>query len=150
MSFILIKYLHFIGIFLVVGSLFAEVWILKPNMSRMQVRNLGMIDGLYGMASVITVTGGLILWLSDIGKPPEFYQVNGLIYLKLGIFILVGILSIYPTIFFIKQRQSKKNPDGNEVIEIPVSIKRVVILELILVFTLPFWAALMAQGLSVF
>ena len=49
-----------------------------------------------------------------------------------------------------KQRQSKKHPNGEEAVEIPGAIKKVIIAELLLVFTLPFWASLMAQGLSVF
>lgn len=150
MTYIFIKYLHFIGIFLVVGSLFAESWILKSAMSRAQIKQIGKIDGLYGLASMITVAAGLILWLSDIGKPSAFYQANGLVYLKLGIFTLVGLLSIYPTAFFAKQKQSKKNPDDKEIVEVPKIIKTLVIVELLLVFTLPFWAAMMAQGISVF
>lgn len=150
MTYILIKYLHFIGIFLVVGALFAEAWIVKDSMSRAQIKRLGNIDGIYGLASMITVAAGLILWLSDIGKPPEFYQDNGLIYLKLGIFTLVGLLSIYPTVFFAKQRHSKKNRNAEELVQIPRTIKTLVIIELILVFTLPFWAAMMAQGIAIF
>lgn len=150
MTYILIKYLHFIGIFLVVGSLFAEAWMLKKSMTRAQLKQLGNIDGIYGLASIITVAAGLIMWLSDIGKPAEFYHDNGLIYLKLGIFTLVGLLSIYPTVFFAKQKQSKKNPDAEELVQIPGRIKTVVMVELLLVFTLPFWAAMMAQGISIF
>ena len=150
MTYILIKYLHFIGIFLVVGSLFTEAWMLKPKMNRAQLKVLGNIDGIYGLASIITVAAGLILWLSDIGKPVEFYNENGLVYLKLGIFTLVGLLSIYPTVFFARQKQSKKNPDAEEEVQIPKHIKTVVIVELILVFTIPFWAAMMAQGISIF
>ena len=150
MSYILIKYLHFIGIFLVVGALFAEAWVIKRNMSRAQIKQLGTIDGIYGLASIITVAAGLILWLSDIGKPAEFYQENGLVYLKLGIFSVVGLLSVYPTVFFAKQKHSKKNPDAEEMIDIPGPIKTVVIVELLLLFTMPFWAALMAQGISIF
>ncbi|MDW3193255.1 MAG: DUF2214 family protein [Cytophagales bacterium] len=150
MTYILIKYLHFIGIFLVVGSLFAEAWLLRMSMSRAQLKQLGNIDGIYGFASIITVAAGLIMWLSDIGKPAAFYNDNGLIYLKLGIFTIVGLLSIYPTVFFARQKQSKKNPDAEEMIQIPGPIKTVVIVELILVFTLPFWAAMMAQGISIF
>lgn len=150
MTYILIKYLHFIGIFLVVGALFTEAWMIRHSMSRSQIKRLGNIDGIYGLASMITVAAGLILWLSDIGKPAEFYQDNGLIYLKLGIFTLVGLLSIYPTVFFVKQRQSKKNPDAEEQVKIPGIIKTFVIVELILVFTIPFWAAMMAQGIDIF
>lgn len=150
MIYILIKYLHFIGIFLVVGSLFAEAWMLKAIMNRAQLKRLGNVDGIYGLASMITVAAGLILWLSDIGKPAEFYHENGLVYLKLAIFTLVGLLSIYPTVFFAKQKQSKKKTDGEEEVEMPKNIKTIVIIELILVFTIPFLAAMMAQGISIF
>lgn len=150
MTYILIKYLHFIGIFLVVGSLFAETWMISSSLTRSRIRTLSRVDGIYGMAAMITVAAGLILWLSDIGKPPEFYQNTGLVYLKLGIFIVVGLLSIYPTVFFVKNRQSKKNTDGSELITVPRLVKTIIVVELLLVFTLPFFASLMAQGLSIF
>ena len=128
MEYVLLKYLHFTGIFLVVGSLFAEAWMVRATMNRSELKTLGKIDGIYGLASIITVGAGLVLWLSDIGKPPEFYQTNGLVYIKLAIFTLVGLMSIYPTVFFMKQRQSKKHPNGEEAVEIPGAIKKVILL----------------------
>ena len=150
MTYILIKYVHFVGIFLIVGSLFAEAWLLKGTLSRAQIKRLSKIDGIYGLASIVTVAAGLVLWLSDIGKPTEYYHENGLVYLKLGIFTLVGLLSIYPTVFFARQKHSRKYPEAQELVEVPKPIRTVVIVELLLVFTLPFWAAMMAQGISIF
>ena len=146
--FILLKYTHFIGIFLVVGGVFAELWMVKPNLTRKEIKTIGQIDGTYGLGAIITVAAGLTLWLSDIGKSAEFYAANGLVYWKLAIFTVVGLLSIYPTIFFAKEKHGKKHPDMAEVVTVAKSIKLVIMLEFILLLIMPLLASLMAQGLS--
>ena len=146
--YILLKYTHFIGIFLVVGGVFAELWMVKPSLSRKEIKIISRVDGIYGLGAIVTVAAGLTLWLSDMGKSPEFYAANGLVYWKLGIFTIVGLLSIYPTVFFAKEKQGTKHPEGEEMLEVPALIKWVIVLEFLLLLIMPLLASLMAQGLS--
>jgi putative membrane protein len=60
------------------------------------------------------------------------------------LFVIIGLLSIYPTVFFIKKR--KGNP--TELVTIPKSIFLMIRLELVLVFTIPLLAGLMAKGIG--
>lgn len=148
MDYIILKYIHFIGIFLVVGGVFSEMFLMKKRMSRDEIKKLSIVDGIYGAGAVLAVGAGLVLWLSDIGKPAIFYSDNGLVYWKLGVFGIVGIISIIPTVFFGKNKVSKKNSDGEEMVEMPSSIKRLVQLEFLLLLILPLLGLLMANGLS--
>ena len=100
------------------------------------------VDGYYGLSSIIVVAAGLTLWLW-VGKPAEFYHENGIIYIKLGLFILVGLLSIIPTVFFFKNRKG----EGDELIEIPRKVLMIVRLELIILLIIPFLAVMMANGI---
>ncbi len=148
MTYELIKYLHFLGIFLVVGGLFAELWLVERKMSRGLIAKVARIDGTYGLGAMVTVSMGLILWLSDIGKPAEFYSAGGLVYWKLAVFTVIGLLSIYPTVFFAKNRKSSKNPMEEEELEVPSVIIWIIRLEFLLLLAIPFLAILMARGLS--
>lgn len=105
---ILLRYIHFISIFFIVGSLFTEFVLLKKEMSRSELARLSRIDAVYGLASIALLAAGLTLWLGSIGKPAEFYTNNPIFLTKLGLFTIVGLLSIYPTVYFLKNRKVMK------------------------------------------
>ncbi len=139
---IILRYLHFISIFAIVGSLVSEHVLLKREMRRSELEKVARIDAVYGLAAITLLAAGLILWLGSIGKPAEFYSKNWIFQIKISCFIVIGLLSIYPTIFFIKNR--KGNTD--EIVKIPQTIFWMLRLELILVFIIPLLAGLMAKG----
>jgi len=139
---IILRYLHFISIFAIVGSLVSEHVLLKREMRRSELNKVARIDAVYGLAAITLLAAGLILWLGSIGKPAEFYSKNWIFHIKISFFIVIGLLSIYPTIFFIKNR--KGNTD--EIVKIPQTIFWMLRLELILVFIIPLLAGLMAKG----
>jgi putative membrane protein len=107
---------------------------------------LAKIDGIYGLVVLILLAVGLTLWLGGYGKPTEFYSDNSLFQTKLTLFIVIGILSIYPTVFFIRY----KSGDQEENILVPKSIFWMIRLELLLLFVIPILAGLMAKGIGNF
>jgi putative membrane protein len=141
---LLLRYFHFVSIFVIVATLVSEHLLLKPELSKKKIDRLSKIDGTYGLAVLSLLAAGLTLWLGGYGKPIEFYSENPIFHIKLGLFIVIGLLSIYPTVFFIKKR--KGNP--NELVTIPKSIFWMIRIELLLVFTIPLLAGLMAKGIG--
>lgn len=143
---LLLRYLHFISIFGIASTLVAEHILLKPSLTRAELGRLSHIDGVYGLAAITLLGAGLTLWLGGFGKPAEFYSKNWIFHFKLTCFIAIGLLSIYPTIFFIKQRKG----DPSEVVCIPNSIFWMLKGELILLFLIPLLAGLMSKGVGYF
>lgn len=143
---IFLRYIHFISIFAIVGTLTAEHMLLKKSMTRLEIGKLARIDAVYGIAALTLLVVGLTLWLGGFGKPTVYYSKNWIFHTKITLFALVGILSIYPTIFFIKQRKG----DPGEEISIPKSIFMMVRLELLLLVIIPLLAGLMAHGVGFF
>jgi len=109
-----------------------------------QIKRLFKVDNIYGFFAIVIVAAGLTLWFG-VGKPAEFYTKNPVFHAKIGVYIIVGLLSLYPTRFYWKYR--KANED--EVIEVPGSLKKVIAAELILLFIIPLLATLMAQGVGI-
>ena len=140
---IVLKYIHFVCIFVIVGSLIAEFVLLGPRVSRKELARISRIDGLYGLASMILLAAGLSLWFW-VGKPADYYSKNPLFLMKIGLFILIGLLSIKPTIFFIKERKG----DAEEEVEIPRSIRTMLRMEIIILFMIPIFAVMMAKGIG--
>jgi putative membrane protein len=141
---IILRYIHFISIFAIVGSIVSEHLLLKKEMTRHELGRLARIDAVYGIAALSLLAAGLTLWLASLGKPAVFYTKNWIFHTKLTCFILVGLLSIYPTVFFIKNR--KGNPD--ELVKIPSLIFWMLRFELLLLFVIPLLAGLMAKGIG--
>ena len=94
------------------------------------------------MSAVAVLFIGLVLWLW-VGKPAEFYSTNPVFHVKLGLFLVVFLLSLYPTIFFFKNRKSEE-----EVIQVPKAIVTLLRLEIILLVPIPILATLMARGIG--
>jgi putative membrane protein len=141
---IILRYLHFISIFAIVGSLVSEHLLLKNSLSRRELDRLSKIDAVYGLAALVLLGVGMTLWLGGIGKPTDFYSKNPIFHVKLTLFVLIGILSIYPTVFFLKNRKG----DPEEEIAVPKGIFWSLRLELLLLFAIPILAGLMAKGIG--
>jgi len=142
MTYVLFRYLHFFAIFALAGAVVIENIAIKPTITGEDARNLAKVDAVYGAAALFVVVFGLILWFG-VGKPADFYTQNPVFLVKLGLFLLVGLISIYPTIFFFKNRKS-------ELEAIPVSnvIRLILKLEIVLLCIIPVLAFLMARGIG--
>lgn len=143
---IFLRYLHFISIFVIVGTLVSEHLLLKKEMKRTEVARLARIDAIYGIAALTLLIAGLTLWLGSFGKPAEYYTRNWVFHIKLGLFATIGILSIYPTIFFTKNR--KGNPE--ETVTVHKTIFWMLRIEILLLFLIPLLAGIMARGTGYF
>jgi putative membrane protein len=141
---IILRYLHFISVFAIVGALVSEHLLLKSTLSRKEILRLSKIDGVYGLAVLSLLGVGMTLWLGGIGKPTEFYSSNPVFHIKLTLFVVIGLLSIYPTVFFIKQAKG----DPIEMVAIPKSIFWMVRFELLILLIIPILAGLMAKGIG--
>jgi putative membrane protein len=141
---IILRYIHFISIFAIVGSLVSEH--LKKSMTRGEIGRVARVDAVYGLAALCLLTAGLTLWLGSFGKPSWFYSKNWIFHTKITLFAVVGLLSIYPTIFFMRARKG----DPSETIAVPKPVFMMLRIELLLLFIIPLLAGLMAHGVGYF
>ena len=138
---ILLRYVHFVSIFTIVSTLVAEHLLLKREMKPSEIDRLSFIDMIYGIAALALLTAGLTLWLGGHGKPTDYYSLNWIFILKISLYVAVGLLSIYPTVFFIKNRKKEVSS-----IIVPGIIVWLIRMELLLMFIIPLLAGLMAKG----
>lgn len=96
----IVAYLHYLGLMLSFGSLIVECLYFKKDITVREAKIVGIADGVYGFsATMILVTG--ILRVLYFGKGSDYYLDNTFFWVKIGLFIVVGLLSLYPTITFI-------------------------------------------------
>lgn len=143
MTEILLRAIHFSAIFVLVACLVGEYLLMREEMSGAELRRLGRLDLIYGLAAVVVLLAGLGLWLGGVGKAAAFYSANPVFHAKLGLFVFVALISLHPTIFLLRHRSGQ-----GESIRVPASVRRVLRLELALLLPLPFLATAMARGLG--
>ncbi|NKC21207.1 MULTISPECIES: DUF2214 family protein [Pseudoalteromonas] len=140
---IAVRYIHFIGILFLASTLAIENMLLSKSMSSHSVKRLVLIDGLYGVSALVTLGAGLTLWFA-VGKPSEFYTKNPIFHAKEGVFLLTALLSIIPTVFLLKYRNTTA---AN--LSVPQRIIVIKRLEILLLLILSLLTALMARGYGI-
>jgi putative membrane protein len=145
---VITAYVHFLGIMILMATLLAEHVTLQPHMTRVHLQRLATIELLYGMAAGLVFLSGLLRF-AYFGKGIHFYLGNPVFYVKVGIFLLVALISIYPTMRFMAWRKVLKQGALPE-IEPPImtQLRAVIRLELGLLIVIPLSAVLMARGIG--
>ncbi|MFN8434405.1 MAG: DUF2214 family protein [Anaerolineales bacterium] len=93
--------LHHIAAFTMTACLVYEFIAFRRSLSAGEVRRIQQVDLWYGIsAGVLLVAGLLRVFIFEKGA--SYYGANPLFWVKMALFVLVGILSIYPTIRYIR------------------------------------------------
>ncbi len=108
----IVAYLHYLGFMLAFAALTVEIFNLKTEITLDEAKRVAFADAAYGAAAtMILITG--ILRVLYFGKGTDYYLSNPFFYAKIGVFIIVSLLSLYPTYTFltwIKNFQIGKPP----------------------------------------
>jgi len=142
-----IPYLHFLSIMVLMGSLITEHLLLKPSITKEQIKSLATIDLIYVIAVVMVLTTGILRWFV-YGKGYDFYMSTPLFHIKLTLFFVLAILSIFPTLKILKWKRSVKNNFDPEITE--KSVKRLLMfirIELLILAIMPLLAVMIARGI---
>lgn len=142
-------YLHYLAIFLLVALLVLEHQLFRLPLTLQRARSLFRIDLMFGIAAGLVLVTGAARALR-YGKGLDYYLHNSLFHAKIGLFVVVALLSIYPTITFISWRGALK---AGELPSVSHRTGRwvtlIIRIELLVLLLIPLLAALMARGFGV-
>jgi putative membrane protein len=117
-------------------------------MQRADLVRLSRVDALYGVAAVAVIVAGVsrLIWGAN---DAEFYTENVVFWLKMASFAAVGLLSIVPTVRYIRWRNALREdpswtPPAGEV----RTAQRFPVAQLLVFPAIPICAALMARGIG--
>jgi putative membrane protein len=111
---LLLAILHHCLVFGVFGILFAEFFVLRPGMTHTNVARITKIDLWYGILAAAIVVVGLCR-ANFAAKGWSYYSHNAYFWAKLTAFAAIGLLSIRPTMDFIRWRKSGVAPDDTAI-----------------------------------
>ena len=144
----ILAYLHYTAIFLLFAFMTVEVILMRGTLDLERVLMLGRYDLWYfGAAGAALFTGFLRLGLGAKGAP--FYTDHWPLYVKIGLFVVVGLLSVKPTLAFIRwKRMMEKDPAWRVPEDERRSVRRTLVAEVHLAALIPVFAVMMARGLG--
>jgi putative membrane protein len=142
----LLQYAHILAILTLVVFLTSEAALCRAEwMNADIVERLAKVDRIYGIAAItVLLTGAVRIYLGVKGMP--WYMGNWLLHLKVGLFVLAGLLSIPPTIRFARWRRNLRAsgalPDAAEV----KRTRKLVMIQAHIIPLIPLPAAFLARG----
>lgn len=143
-------FLHHLAAFALVGALAAEMVLFSRTVTMAQARKLRVMDMHFGLAAGLLLVVG-ILRVCYFEKGTDYYLANGWFIAKISLFVLAGLISIYPTRVFMSWKTALQRGEAPVVTPEQVRIVRwCLMLELFAVFGIILAAPLMARGIGYF
>jgi len=141
--------LHHLAAFTVTACLVYEFVSFQKSLTIADARRLQRVDVWYGISAGVVLVAGL-LRVFFFEKGSNYYFHNYVFWIKMGLFLAVGLLSIYPTMRYIKWNSVLN--EGVPPVILDIEYKRIrflLILELVCIVLILFAAPAMARGIGV-
>jgi len=144
----LVAYMHFLCAFGITATLFYEWFTFSRTPTAAEARRLALADRWYGIfAGALLVAGFTRAFHFEKGM--DFYLHSPFFHLKLTLFVVIGLLSIYPTIRFARWRPDIQAGRAPTITDSQFKlISRSLGVEMILLVALLLCASLMANGVG--
>jgi putative membrane protein len=143
----LLLFAHFVCIITLACLLTGEVILFRKTLPADMVRRMQLIDRWYGIVFLFVLLTGLSLLFFG-SKGVLFFTHNPVFWTKMGLIVAIALLSIYPTIAYLRWDR-RKQPDGSIVLEDAEYGRILVFLwaQVCLFVFIPLCATLMAGGI---
>ena len=142
----LLAYAHFVAILSVVVFITSEAALCRVEwLNAAAVRRLARLDLIYLFAAIAVLVTGLVrtYWGA---KGMGWYWWQPLLHIKVTLFAVIGLISIKPTLAFIRWRK-QLDADGSLPSEAEVkSVRKLIMIEAHLLVLIPLAATLLARG----
>jgi putative membrane protein len=143
-------FLHHVAAFALVAGLAVELALVRGEPGAERIRRLARADMAVGISATVLLLVGLAR-VFHFEKGAAYYFHNWAFIAKLSLFLLVALLSIYPTIKFISWSRALKRGETPAID--PATLRRLRMIlhtELTAILPIVLFAAMMARGIGGF
>jgi putative membrane protein len=142
----LLAYAHFLAIFALASVLVAEAILFRQTMPGPIFRRLQIVDRWYGITAALVIVTGLARLFLGL-KGAAYYQSNPIFWTKIGLFAIVGLLSVAPTIAYLRWN-ARTAADGSLALEAGeyATMRNLIWLQVAIFVFIPLCATFMARG----
>ena len=142
----ILAYVHWLAIFTMVVFLASEAALCRVEwLNARVVERLAKVDMVYGISAVLVLLTGIArtYWGA---KGMGWYWSNPLLHVKVTLFVVVGLLSIKPTIVFLRWRKALRATGALPAEAEVRSTRRIVMIQAHLLPVIPLAAVFLARG----
>lgn len=142
----LLAYAHILAILTLVVFISSEAALCRAEwMNAQLVERLAKVDLIYGLAAgAVFLTGLARVFLG--AKGAGWYAGNWLLWTKVGMFAVVGLISIKPTLQFARWRKALRATGALPPAEEVRSARRLIMLQAHIIPFIPLAAVFLARG----
>ncbi len=142
----LLAFLHHLAAFTLVSAIAVEFALIRQKVTGGIARRILAADAVYGIAAGALLVAGL-LRVFYFEKGAAYYLSSHAFMTKLSVFIVVGVVSVIPTIEFLSWRKALRAGQAPQPSEAKIRlIRQILHAELIGVAIILLCAAIMARG----
>jgi len=142
----ILAYLHLLAILTMVVFIASEAALCRVEwINPAVIERLARVDMIYGIAAgAVVATGVARTWWGVKGT--AWYWTNPLLHLKLTLFIVIGLISIFPTRTYLRWRRELRGsgqlPPADEIRK----TRKLVMIQAHIVAVIPLAAVFLARG----
>ena len=142
----ILAYLHLLAILTMVVFVSSEAALCRVQwLNAAVVERLAKVDRVYGIAAIMVLATGVARTVWGV-KGTSWYWTNPLLHIKLTLFIVIGIVSIFPTLTYIRWRKTVR-ASGALPAEAEIrKTRKLVMVQAHLLAVIPLVAVFLARG----
>ena len=142
----ILAYLHLLAILTMVVFISSEAALCRVQwLNAAVVERLAKIDLVYGIAAIMVLATGIARTVWGV-KGTSWYWTNPLLHVKLTLFIVIGVISIFPTLTYMRWRKTLR-ASGTLPAEADVKkTRKLVMVQAHLIAVIPLVAVFLARG----
>ena len=141
-----LAYLHILAILTMVVFISSEAALCRVQwLNAAVVERLAKVDMVYGIAAIaVLATGFARTWWGIKGT--VWYWTNPLLHVKLALFIIIGVISIFPTLTYVRWRKTLRS-SGSLPAEADIrKTRKLVMIQAHIIAVIPLVAVFFARG----
>ena len=142
----ILAYLHLLAILTMVVFVSSEAALCRVQwLNAAVVERLAKVDRVYGIAAIMVLATGVARTVWGV-KGTSWYWTNPLLHVKLTLFIIVGVISIFPTLTYVRWRKTLR-ATGKLPVEADIKkTRRLVMMQAHIIAVIPLVAVFFARG----
>jgi putative membrane protein len=142
----ILAYLHLLAILTMVVFISSEAALCRVQwLNAAVVERLAKVDLVYGIAAIMVLATGVARTVWGV-KGTSWYWTNPLLHVKLTLFIVVGVISIFPTMTYFRWRKALRATGALPAEADIRKTRKLVMIQAHLIALIPLVAVFLARG----
>lgn len=137
--------LHIIALGIGLGAVWSRSRALRGRLDTEGLRRVFSADSWWALSAVLWLSTGLARLLMGSEKAPSYYMANHLFHVKMGLFVLIVLLEIWPMMTLLRWRRQRAR-SGSVATNVAGRLALVSTFQALLVIAIVFVAVALARG----